>query len=772
MSWLLGTLLFLALASLAASLLLRRRDVLRVRDAAEQLATAAHSALPVPTELASGITAPLATRLSPFIDQLAATQRRARDQDRQLVRVLSGIREPVAVHSDRLLFINNAFVKLLGKDNSVQLFGLSLADCVPADYAELLRAHLRRALNAETVPAKLELELHPAEGEVARVELSQQRLEFQGEHALLLYLAEMTPRISTEAVPAARPRSTAWETMDSLGEGIVTTDDKGRIDYLNRAAEQLTGRSMAETLGREFSELVKLVDELDRHELPDPVKQALSTQSRVTAGRRSLMLSHNGEERSIDLSVSPLKSPYGDQIGSVVLLRDVSELRGLTRQMSYQASHDALTGLVNRREFERRLQEVIDSARASGMHHVLCYLDLDRFKTVNDTSGHLAGDSLLREVAALVKDTVRDSDTVGRLGGDEFGLILSGCPLDKASQIAEDVVRKLNDYRFVWKDKIFTIGVSVGLVEISRESGTMEELMNAADSACYVAKRNGHVANHVHVYSARDEAVARQRGEIQWLQRLQIALKEHQFELLAQPIVAVLPGARDHGPALEVFLRLRDEHVPEGIPPLEFLRAAERYRLMVDVDRWVVQTALTALGRGGIRLPEGRSLAINLSGQTLADAGFLEFVVECLDHSGVMPQQLCFEVTENAVITNIEQARRFIGVLHGMGCRFALDDFGRGLSSFGNLKHLAIDYLKIDGTFIRNLGTDNVNQAMVSAMVKLARTLNFQIIAEQVEDASSLDAARRMGVDFVQGFELARPQPLAKVVMRSVAAAP
>jgi len=767
MSWVLGSLLVLALASMTVTMLLRRRDALRVRDAAEQLATAAQSALPVPAELATGITAPLAQRLSPFIDQLAATQRMARDQDRQLVRVLSSMREPVAVHSERLLFINQAFASLLGKANAVDLLGHELAEHVPAEFSDLLRAHLRRALRAEPVPVRLELDLQPAEGQVARVELSQQRLEFHGEHALLLALTEMTPRVSVQTSPVTRPRSTAWETMDSLGEGIITTDDKSRVEYLNRAAEQLTGVTTAEALGCEFSELVKLVDELDRHELPDPVKQALNTQARVSAGRRSLMLARGGEEHSVDLSVSPLKSPYGDQIGTVVLLRDVSELRGLTRQMSYQASHDALTGLFNRREFERRLQEAIDSAHASAARHALCYLDLDRFKTVNDTSGHLAGDSLLREVAALIKDAVRDSDAVGRLGGDEFGLILSGCPLDKAAQIAEDVVRKLNDYRFVWKDRIFTIGVSVGLVEITRESGTLEEIMSAADSACYVAKRHNGVGNHVHVYSARDEAVARQRGEIHWLQRLQIALKENQFELLAQPIVSVLGGEHDDGPALEVFLRLRDEHLPEGIPPMEFLRAAERYRLMVDVDRWVVQTALTALGRGGIRLPEDRSLAINLSGQTLADPGFLEFVVECLDHSGVTPPQLCFEVTENAVMTNIDHAKRFIGVLHGMGCRFALDDFGRGLSSFGNLKHLAIDYLKIDGSFIRNLAADNVNQAMVSAMVKLARTLNFQIIAEQVEDAASLDAARRMGVDFVQGFEIARPQPLARVVMRA-----
>jgi EAL domain-containing protein (putative c-di-GMP-specific phosphodiesterase class I) len=291
-------------------------------------------------------------------------------------------------------------------------------------------------------------------------------------------------------------------------------------------------------------------------------------------------------------------------------------------------------------------------------------------------------------------------------------------------------------------------------------------VLSAADSACYVAKKQG---NHVHVYSAHDEAVARHRGEIHWLQRLQTALKENRFELLAQPIVSVGgPDASPEGPAMELLLRLHDDSVQDGIPPTEFLRAAERYRLMVDVDRWVVQTAFTALARGGIKLPEGRSVAINLSGQTLGDPSFLEFVVDCLDRTGVGPEQVCFEVTESSVIVNIEHARRFIGVLHGMGCRFALDDFGRGLSSFGNLKNLALDYLKIDGSFIRNLAHDSVNQAMVAAMVKLARTLNFKVVAEQVEDDAALNAARNMGVDFLQGFQLGRPQPLTRLLARAV----
>jgi EAL domain-containing protein (putative c-di-GMP-specific phosphodiesterase class I) len=334
-------------------------------------------------------------------------------------------------------------------------------------------------------------------------------------------------------------------------------------------------------------------------------------------------------------------------------------------------------------------------------------------------------------------------------------MLLIGCPLEKARQIADDVCRSVGDYRFVWKDRIFNIGVSIGLVEISRESGTLEELMAAADTACYVAKKQG--SGRVAVYSARDEALARHSGEIQWLQRLQGALKDNRFQLYYQIIVPV--QGTNGGPAMEVLIRLRDENGQE-LPPAEFMRAAERYRLMGLVDRWVVQTTLAALGRGAIPVQPDRSVAINISGQTLGDLQFLEFVVECLDSTGVAPAQICFEITESAVVANLEHARRFVGVLHGMGCHFALDDFGSGVGSFSNLKNLPLDYLKIDGSFIRNLSRDTVNQAMVTAMIKLARTLNFKVIAEQVEDSAAVEAAKRMGVDYLQGYAIGKPQPL------------
>ncbi len=755
----------IAVLALAGLLIWRERRAAAWLQAAQRLEEIARVGGSSQRMSGAGVAEPMAASANLILEQLKLQELQLKQRERMFDRLLEGLHEAVAVHSDVVLFSNDRFAALVGVATPTELLGRPLAEVVHSDYQDLVREHLRRTLSGESASERLEVELHPIPDQTARAELSCTRIDYQNAPALLLTLVEMGPRTSVAPL-VTRGRPTAWETLDSMGDGILTTDINGRIDYLNQAAEQLIGVSAPQAMDRLLSEIISLVDESDRNPLADPVKQCLATKARVSAGRRGLMITRDGStEQSIDLSASPLRNHRGDMVGAVVSIRDVSELRGLTKQMSYQASHDALTGLINRREFERRLQDALEQAHASTGHHVLCYLDLDRFKAVNDTCGHMAGDNMLREVATLIKDSVRDSDTVGRLGGDEFGLLLVGCPLEKARQIADDAVRKIADYRFVWKDKIFNIGVSVGLVEISHESGALEDIMSAADSACYMAKKQG---NHVHIYSARDEAAARHRGEIQWLQRLQAALKDSRFELLVQPIVSVLPGQNGgSGPAMEILLRLQDDISPEGISPVEFLRAAERYRLMAEVDRWVVQTALTALGRGGLRLPPNRSLAINLSGQTLGDPQFLEFVVDCLDRTGVLPHQLCFEVTENSVITNIDHAQRFIGVLHGMGCYFALDDFGRGLSSFGNLKHLSLDYLKIDGSFIRNLGVDSVNQAMVAAMIKLARTLNFKVIAEQVEDAGSLEAAKKMGVDFVQGYQLGRPQPFARTAIRA-----
>jgi diguanylate cyclase (GGDEF)-like protein/PAS domain S-box-containing protein len=678
------------------------------------------------------------------------------------------IHEAVLIHRDVILYANRQFASFVGVDR-VELVGRRLGDLVPPEYADLVNENIARRLAGEPAAERYEVDMVGLQGQLSRLEITSAPVDYSGGPALLITGVEIIP---TQTVPALRlpeppvgasPAESAAKNisllaLNSLAEAVIATDADGKITYLNPAAERMTGSSASQAVGKVLEDIVGFVDETDRRLLSDPVRQALTSGAPVNLSRRALLLSRaNGSERSIELSASPIRNDAKILAGAVVLLHDVTELRGLARQMSYQATHDALTGLVNRREFERRLEEATESGQRGEGQHVLCYLDLDRFKVVNDTSGHLAGDNMLREVAKVLRDAVRDSDTVARLGGDEFGTLLIGCPLEKARQIADDVCRAVGDYRFVWKDKIFNIGVSVGLVEISRESGTLEELLAAADSACYVAKKQG--SGRVAVYSARDEALARHTGEIQWLQRLQSALKENRFQLYHQPIVSAY-GDEGGGPAMEVLVRLQDEGGHE-VPPSEFLRAAERYRLMGLVDRWVVQTTLAALGRGAIAIPAHRGVAINISGQTLGDLQFLEFVVECLDSTGVLPAQVCFEITESAVVANLDHARRFVGVLHGMGCQFALDDFGSGVGSFSNLKNLPMDYLKIDGSFMRNLGRDTVNQAMVTAMIKLARTLNFKVIAEQVEDAAALEAARRMGVDFVQGYAVGRPQPLA-----------
>jgi diguanylate cyclase (GGDEF)-like protein/PAS domain S-box-containing protein len=746
-------------AVLAVALFRRARELSRVREIGERLQAVADTgdlAERLSPHAGAGSAGELAGSVDRLIERLQVESTARVERDSIYRRLLETVHEAVLVERDGIQLANARFAELCGVTTPGKLFGRRLADLVHPDYADLVGEYLRRHATGQPAPNRLEVELQSeAANRKPRLELSFARTMLDGRAAVLVTGVEMSPQLPVTGT-APRSHGSAWEALDSLADSVLTTDVEGRIVYVNRAGETMFGKPANEVLGKTLAEVIQLVDESDRKALGDPVRQSLATGARVNVGRRGMLLSTEGDsERSIEVTVSPLRDAHGRVDGTVIALRDVSDLRGLTRAMSYQASHDGLTGLVNRREFERRLEEALESTHGGG-RHVLCYLDLDRFKAVNDECGHVAGDNMLREVAALIKDAVRDSDTVGRLGGDEFGILLSGCPLEKARQIADDVVRAVNDHRFVWKDKIFNIGVSVGLVEVTAESTSLEDLLHAADSACYVAKNQG---GHVHVYSARDEAAARQRGEILWLQLLQSALKENRFELHAQPIMHAEPQTQEGGPGLEVLLRLKDDK-GVSIAPADFMRAAERYRLMPHVDRWVVQTALTALARGAVRLAPDRSLCINLSGQTLGDSAFLEFVVDCLDRTGVAPNRVCFEVTENSVITNIEHARRFIGVLHGMGCHFALDDFGRGLSSFANLKNLSLDYLKIDGSFIRNLASDNVNQAMVTAMIKLARSLNFQVIAEQVEDLSALDSARRMGVDFVQGYQVGRPVPL------------
>jgi diguanylate cyclase (GGDEF)-like protein/PAS domain S-box-containing protein len=466
------------------------------------------------------------------------------------------LHEAVLIHGKSgILYANPQFAQLIGAQPA-ELVGRRLEDLVPPEYSELVADNIRHRLAGETTAARYEVDLLGLQGQHARLELSAWPVEHAGQRALLIVGVEVLPTQTVAALAAPGGlRSKARAALESLPGAVITVDAKSRVDYLNPAAAALLGVAGDASAGSTLEELARNASEPDRKLLAEPVHQALTAGAPLNLGRRPLVFGPGTAERLVEVTASPLRDEVGDINGAVLLLHDVTESRGLTRQISYQAAHDALTGLVNRREFERRLQDAVDGARRGDANHVLCYLDLDRFKVINDTSGHQAGDSLLRDIAKVVRSGVRDSDTVGRLGGDEFGMLLMGCPLDKARQIADEICRKVADHRFVWRDRIFNVGASIGLVEVSRDAASIEEVLAAADSACYQAKRQG---SHVTIYSGRDELLARESGEIQWLQLLQGALKEQRFELYCQPIVAAY-GDGDAGPAMEVLVRLRNE---------------------------------------------------------------------------------------------------------------------------------------------------------------------------------------------------------------------
>ena len=433
--------------------------------------------------------------------------------------------------------------------------------------------------------------------------------------------------------------------------------------------------------------------------------------------------------------------------------------RAMADKLAYQASHDALTGVLNRREFERCLAEALTRSKTQHQEHVLCLVDLDRFKIVNDTCGHLAGDNLLRQLTHLLEAKLRSRDSLARLGGDEFGILLESCPLDRGLAIADALREAVAQFRFVWEQHTFSVGASIGVVAVTSLSGDPEEVVQAADSACYTAKDKGR--NRVHLHQPGDGELSRRQGESHWAGRVLAAIREDRLELYCQPIVSVAAPARA-GEFVELLLRLRDE---DGtlVPPGAFLPAAERYDLLPAIDRWVVATAFAMLAPGyADGNPGGDLYSINLSGASIGDETFLPFVRARLAGHQVPPEVVCFELTETVAITNLAVAVEFINELRALGCRFALDDFGNGLSSFAYLKNLPVDFLKVDGHFVRGIAHDSIDRAMVEAVNRIGHEMGLRTIAEFVENQAILDCLRELGVDYAQGYALGRPEPLTR----------
>lgn len=543
-------------------------------------------------------------------------------------------------------------------------------------------------------------------------------------------------------------------TLYAIADGVITTDGEGRVTYMNPVAEELTGHGLASARGLLLEQVYRVVDEQTGQPLANPLRQCLAEQTVVSGMLHAQLQGADGRLHAVEETASPLRDEQGRIIGAVLVVRDVTQARETARQLEYQASHDLLTGLINRRAFERRLEEAIASARAEERRHAFCYLDLDQFKVVNDTCGHAAGDRLLTELTRLLTGRIREKDVLARLGGDEFGLLLYDMDLDQAASQAEALRDAIRDYRFLAEGHSFQVGVSIGVVAIDPESGSLAEVFAAADVACYVAKDKGR--NEVHVSRLNDVEQARRQMEMQWSMRIPPALRENRFVLYHQKILP-LRDQPDLPPRCELLVRMVE---PDGslVLPGRLIPAAERFRQMPEIDRWVIHHALALVAS----LPPDAfaSYAINLSGQSLGQPDLLNYVKREILRSGVNPGRIVFEITETAAIQNIAHAYRFMSELRKLGCQFALDDFGSGLSSFGYLKNLPVDYLKIDGSFVRNMLRDAHDHSIVVAIAQIAHTLGLTCVAEFVGDHETVIALKEIGVDYGQGFYLHVPEPL------------
>ena len=562
-------------------------------------------------------------------------------------------------------------------------------------------------------------------------------------------------RASASEIALGIEKERAEVTLHSITDSVVTVDINECIAYLNPAAEKLLGCTIKEVSGKEFRKVFNIVEESTGNAIDDSLHECFITGKIVHLPEHSSLITREDSVVSIEASIAPMKTDGSDLMGAVIVIQDVSHTRRLTRQLSYQASHDLLTGLYNRRKFEEYLEELLINVREEDKQHALFYLDLDNFKIVNDTCGHVAGDELLKQLPALFNEVLRSGDIIARLGGDEFGIILQNCGLQQAANIADKVRQKIKDYRFIWDDKTFEIGVSIGVIGITIDNAEMSQVLSSADVACYAAKDSGR--NRVHIYEPSDEAVRERYGQMHWTARISKALDEDRFQLYQQPIVGVSENSRDH---LEILLRMVDE---DGniIPPGAFMPAAERYGLMPDIDRWVIDKVFDFMGKEDPADPikgTDRVIAINLSGDSINDGTLLDYILETKTKYDISLTNVCFEITETVAIRNLRKATVFINELQNYGCQFALDDFGSGLSSFAYLKNLPVNYLKIDGSFVKDVSRDEIDRAMVESIQQIGEVMKLTTIAEHVEDESTLNILQEIGVHYVQGYHLGRPQ--------------
>lgn len=659
--------------------------------------------------------------------------------------------------------INLTAAAMLGLERS-QLIGKPFIHCVLKSDIKRFLGHLQQCIQANE-RSTTELCLAIKGGGSIQVQLLSVAVA-DSERQATLYRTAITDISERKLVEAAlfQEKERAQVTLECIGEAVITTDASSFIAYINPSAETLTGWSNSEAQGLALTQIFNIINGTPHKAAENPVEKCLR-QGRTVKHTVNMLARRDGQEFAIEDTAAPILDHDGHLVGAVLVFRDVTSERDMNRRLSHQASHDALTGLINRGEFERRLARVLLGARTHKKQHTLCYLDLDLFKIVNDTSGHAAGDELLRQFTILLNTRVRDRDSLARLGGDEFGMLLENCSLDQGLKIADELRRIVEGHEFVWQERTFGISASIGLVPVTADTCSVADLLSAADAACYAAKGKGR--NRVQVYHPDDTNLALRHGEMAWITRITKAIGEDRFCLYYQTIAPVSPHSTE-GQHYELLVRMVDE---EGglVAPMEFIPAAERYNLMPSIDRWVISAAFAGLERSH-RAKSSRDLetcTINLSGASVNDELFLDFIRDQFAQHAVTPQAICFEITETAAVANFTNAIQFIKELKSLGCRFSLDDFGSGLSSLTYLKKLPVDYLKIDGAFVKDIANDPIDYAMVEAANQIGHVMGIRTIAEWVENELILEKLRALGVDYAQGNWIAKPKSWTTGVLKS-----
>lgn len=636
-----------------------------------------------------------------------------------------------------LILISNAFKTFLVAGFSILLFYY------------LVTRHLYRLLNRvqnfRVTDVNLPLKLSRGSG------LNNKPDELE---LLVLAFNQLQLEVTESYQKIFKEKEKSQVTLNSIVDGVIVTDKSGLVESINPVAENLTGWSKIEAIGQPVSNVFNIIDETTRAAVFSPVKLAV-TRKKTQSFDKIILINRKGDETAIEDSAAPIIDKDGNIIGTVLVFHDVTNARKLTQELSWNASHDPLTHLTNRREFENKISQAINACPTHQTTHTLLFLDLDQFKKINDSCGHTAGDALLRQLSSLLETEIRKSDTLARLGGDEFGVLLEECTTEKGTEIAEQLRKIVESFRFTWKDKIFRVGVSIGLVQITKNS-IVEDSLHHADLACYQAKASG--KNCIHIY--QDKEGQKEKGDLLHFNSIINALENNQFELFAQPIVFSTSLQIHH---YEILIRLYTES-GDIILPNEFIASAERYGVMSNIDRWVIQHSFEWLAA---QETNTLNIAINLSGASLADTQLPQFITQLFSETKISGHQINFEITETTAIANMSQALRLINDLKKLGCTFSLDDFGSGLSSFSYLQVFPVNYLKIDGALVRDIIKNPVDHAMVQAIHQIGQVMNIETIAEYVESKELVTACQDIGINFLQGFETGQVVPVSALVVNN-----